>query len=258
MVTLAYVVVDPQARELTYVSAGHPPPLVIEDGRPRFLEESRGAPLGAMPHARYDAATEKIASDAVLVLYTDGLVERRDRPLTEGLEQLATLAAKAGPDPGDVCHELTTALVDESTHDDVALLVARIAAGRSDRLELHLPAITSSLAALRRALRQWLGDNGASADDVLEVLIAVGEAAGNAVEHAYGPGDAVFDVEGTIDEMDLVINVRDYGQWRAPRGQNRGRGTLLMQQLMDDFEVRTTSNGTEVRMRRTLGGGSRA
>jgi anti-sigma regulatory factor (Ser/Thr protein kinase) len=90
------------------------------------------------------------------------------------------------------------------------------------------------------------------------VLIAVGEAAGNAVEHAYGPGDATFDVFGSVSAGELVICIRDYGNWRPPRGQHRGRGTMLMQQLMDDFEVTTTGEGTEVRMRRKLGGGSRA
>jgi serine phosphatase RsbU (regulator of sigma subunit)/putative methionine-R-sulfoxide reductase with GAF domain/anti-sigma regulatory factor (Ser/Thr protein kinase) len=258
MVTLAYVTVDPDARELRYVSAGHPPPLVVEDGVPRFLERSRGAPLGAIAHPRYVEASEPIATDALIVLYTDGLVERRDRPLADGLERLAVAAAAAGPDPETVCQTLTAALVDENNRDDVALIVARVSSQRTGRFELSLPAITSSLAALRRSLRQWLGDNGGSDDDVLEVLIAVGEAAGNAVEHAYGPGDATFDVSGTISGGMLEIAVRDYGQWRAPRGQNRGRGTMLMQQLMDDFEVRTTADGTEVRMRRELGGGSRA
>jgi len=134
----------------------------------------------------------------------------------------------------------------------------RTVAARNDELQLHLPAITSSLVTLRRALRRWLTDNQADPDDVIEVLIAVGEAAGNAVEHAYGPGDATFDVQGSVRAGELDICIRDYGSWRPPRGQNRGRGTMLMQQLMDDFEVTTTSEGTEVRMRRTLGGGSRA
>jgi serine phosphatase RsbU (regulator of sigma subunit)/anti-sigma regulatory factor (Ser/Thr protein kinase) len=258
MVTLAYVTVDPDARELRYVSAGHPPPLVIEDGVPRFLEERRAPPLGAVAHPRYDEATAAVAPGALIVLYTDGLVERRDRTLDDGLDRLAAVAAAAGPDPESVCQALTGSLVDEGTHDDVAIIVARVTAHQSGRFELRLPAITTSLTALRRSLRQWLGDNGGDVDDVLEVLIAVGEAAGNAVEHAYGPGDAVFDVTGSIEGGMLEIVVRDYGHWRAPRGENRGRGTLLMQQLMDEFEVRTTGDGTEVRMRRALGVGSRA
>ena len=257
MVTLAYVTVDPDSHELRYVSAGHPPPLVVEDGEPRFLEAGRGAPLGVLAHSRYDAATERLGDDAMVVLYTDGLVERRDRPIAEGLDRLAAVAAESGSDPEEMCQALTTALVDEDTHDDVALIVARVAAQRTGHFELRLPAVTGSLAVVRRSLRRWIAENGGNDDDVLEVLIAAGEAAGNAVEHAYGPGDAVFDVTATVTGTTLDMTVRDYGQWRAPRGQNRGRGTLLMQRLMDDFEVRTTGDGTEVRLRRTLGGGPR-
>src|SRR5215213_3841790 len=157
-----------------------------------------------------------------------------------------------------VCQALSDDLIDDATEDDVALLVVRTVATRTGEFEVHLPAISSSLATLRRSLRQWLKENHADRDDIIEIMIAVGEAAGNAVEHAYGPGDATFDVHGSIDEAELEVVVRDYGNWRAPRGQNRGRGTMLMQQLMDDFEVRTTGDGTEVRMRRKLGQGSRA
>jgi GAF domain-containing protein/anti-sigma regulatory factor (Ser/Thr protein kinase) len=253
MVTLHYATLDQPGRELRYVSAGHPPALLIEDGKPRFLDAARGAPLGAIAHPRYGETAEPLGDDAVIVLYTDGLVERRGRPIAEGLERLAACAAAAGPDPERICDALIESLVDEATADDVAVLVARTVAQSPEHFELRLPAQSASLAIMRRALRRWLQDNGATRDDVLEVLIAVGEAAGNAVEHAYGPGDASFEVTATVADDDLHIVVRDFGSWRPPRGQNRGRGTLLMQELMDAFEVRTTAEGTEVRLRRRLG-----
>jgi anti-sigma regulatory factor (Ser/Thr protein kinase) len=253
MVTLCYAALDPSGRSLTYVSAGHPPALVIEEGETRFLEGARGAPLGAVAHARYAEATTPLAPDAVVILYTDGLVERRGRRIEEGMRRLAERAASAGPDPERICDALMEELLDDRTLDDVALLVARTAAHASDRFELRLPATAPSLAAMRRALRQWLTENGAIESDVIDILIAVGEAAGNAVEHAYGPGDANFDVSANIAGRDVEVIVRDYGAWRPPRGQNRGRGTLLMQELMDGFEVRTTERGTEVRLRRAIG-----
>jgi GAF domain-containing protein/anti-sigma regulatory factor (Ser/Thr protein kinase) len=258
MATLSYLALDPTGREVRHVSAGHPPPLVVEGGTMRFLDSASGAPLGALAHPRYEPSVDQLANDSVLVLYTDGLVERRDRSIEEGMQRLAEVVADAGPDPESICDALMQKLVDDDTEDDVALLVARTVAQRTDQFELRLPAVSSSLAALRRALRRWLADNGANRDDILEVLIAVGEAAGNAVEHAYGPGDAVFDVSGTVHGTELELAVRDYGSWRAPRGQNRGRGTMLMQQLMDGFDVTTTSSGTEVTLRRTLGGEGRA
>jgi anti-sigma regulatory factor (Ser/Thr protein kinase) len=89
--------------------------------------------------------------------------------------------------------------------------------------------------------------------EVYDVLVAVTEAAANAVEHAYGPVDATFDVEAlSTPSGEVSVVVRDQGRWRPPRGHNRGRGTLLMQELMDHFEVTTSESGTEVRMRRQL------
>jgi GAF domain-containing protein/anti-sigma regulatory factor (Ser/Thr protein kinase) len=252
MATLAYIHADPATATMQYVSAGHPPPLVIVDGEARFLEDGRGAPLGALAHPRYGAATIELPPDATIVLYTDGLVERRDRPLETGLARLAEIAAEAGADPDEVCTQLIAELVDSDTTDDVALLVVRTSSRLANRFESTLPAIGTSLASLRRALRQWLIDNDASEYDVMDVLIAVGEASGNAVEHAYGPGDAVFDVIATVEGRRLEVVVRDYGKWRPARGHNRGRGTLLMQDLMDEFQVTTSDEGTQVRMIRLL------
>jgi len=255
MVTLAYVVVDPDADEIRYVLGGHPPPLIVDEDGPRFVEEPRSPPLGAVAHPRYTEGRAPLKPDSQIVLYTDGLIERRGVIVDEGLRLLSDVATGlAERDPEAICDALIdTLLPNGDPADDVALLVTRTVAQRGDLFEVRLPAVSGSLAVLRRALRQWLPQNGANEDDVVEVLIAVGEAAGNAVEHAYGPGDAVFDVSGSIAGDVLSMTVRDYGSWRPPRGQNRGRGTLLMQQLMDEFEVQSTSEGTGVRLMRRLG-----
>jgi anti-sigma regulatory factor (Ser/Thr protein kinase) len=109
------------------------------------------------------------------------------------------------------------------------------------------------LTSLRRALRQWLEALGADEFETYDVLVAVTEAAANAIEHAYGPVDAAFEVEAeAAGEGDVTVVVRDQGRWRPPRGHNRGRGTLLMQELMDHFEVNTSEEGTVVRMRRRV------
>ena len=254
MVTLFYMTLGSSGREATYVCAGHPPALVVSDGNGRFLDEVRGVPLGAIAHPRYEEGRTRLDRDSLILLYTDGLIERRDRPIDQGMERIREVALAVGPGADEVCRALSDELIDDAAEDDVALLVARTVAARTESFELSLPAISSSLATLRRSLRQWLAANGAAEDDEIEVLIAVGEAAGNAVEHAYGPADASFDVAGTIVNGYVEITVRDYGSWRPPRGHNRGRGTMLMQRLMDDFEVTTTAEGTEVRMRRLLDG----
>jgi anti-sigma regulatory factor (Ser/Thr protein kinase) len=133
------------------------------------------------------------------------------------------------------------------------MLALRTAPRAADSLSLRLPAEPTVLVSMRRTLRQWLESLGAEELAVYDVLVATTEAAANSVEHAYGPVDATFEVEARRlggDEVEVVV--RDRGRWRPPRGHNRGRGTLLMQQLMDHFEVATSEEGTEVTMRRRL------
>jgi GAF domain-containing protein/anti-sigma regulatory factor (Ser/Thr protein kinase) len=256
MATLVYMVLD--THELTYslASAGHPPPLVLgRDGAVDLIEEGRAPPLGAVADTTYAETSGTLETGSTLLLYTDGLVERRDMWIDEGLERLTVEAAAAvGSTPDELCGRLLDALVPEGGgSDDVALLALLLVAVARESLALRLPAEPGVLASLRRTLRPWLEELGASELEVYDVLVAVTEAAANAVEHAYGPVHATFDVEATATEDgDVEVVVRDHGSWRPPRGHNRGRGTLLMQELTDHFDVTTGDGGTEVRMRRRL------
>jgi GAF domain-containing protein/anti-sigma regulatory factor (Ser/Thr protein kinase) len=256
MATLAYMVLDPVALSYTLASAGHPPPLVLApDGHVTLIEEGRGPPLGAVSEALYVETSGALAPGATVLLYTDGLVERRDMWLDEGMERLVVEAgAAAAAAPEELLQRLLGALVpDGGAQDDVAALAVQLTPLGTDRIALRLPADPPVLSSLRRTLRGWLGTLGATELEAYDVLVAVTEAAANAVEHAYGPGDASFDVEASVnEEAEVCVIVRDQGRWRPPRGHNRGRGTLLMQELMDHFEVTTGEAGTEVRMRRRL------
>jgi anti-sigma regulatory factor (Ser/Thr protein kinase) len=256
MATLVYIVLDPQALSYALASAGHPPPLVLtEDGTVDTIEEGRGPPLGAVAETIYHETTGELRPGSTLLLYTDGLVERRDMWIDEGIELLAKEAkAAVGSTPEELVERLLAALVPEGGgSDDVAVLAVRLTPLPRERLSLQLPAEPPVLAKLRRALRKWLVELGGEEAEIYDVLVAVTEAAANAVEHAYGPIDATFDVEAeAVGEGEVSVVVRDQGRWRPPRGQNRGRGTLLMQELMDHFEVTTGDAGTEVRMTRRL------
>ena len=124
----------------------------------------------------------------------------------------------------------------------------------AERLSLTLPAEPESLPGLRRRLGRFLHAAGASDAEQYEITLSVCEAAGNAIEHAYGPGDAEFRVELRVDGQELTADVRDDGSWREPRGAERGRGLKIIDGLMDEVEVLPEEGGTVVRMRRTLGG----
>jgi GAF domain-containing protein/anti-sigma regulatory factor (Ser/Thr protein kinase) len=255
MATVAYIVLAPDTGEMTYSVAGHPPPLVVGAARGgRFLEEGRGGPVGVTSGVRFPEAQEQLDDGETLLLYTDGLVESREASIDEGLGALRDEAAEIDGWPDRMCDQLMTRF--GGAPDDVALLAVRRSAGAGLPLELQVRATPDSLSAMRRSLAAWLAAAGADEDESYDMVVAVGEAAANAVEHAYGPVDAKFDVLAEAEGGEVHIKVADHGRWRPARGRNRGRGMDVMSKLMDDVQVDRGEHGTTVTMRRRLGGGT--
>jgi anti-sigma regulatory factor (Ser/Thr protein kinase) len=253
MTTLVCLLIDPCTRRLRYSCAGHPPPLIVEpSGAARFLEGGRSLPLGASPAAVFVEATDDLPPESTLLLYTDGLVERRGQPIDEGLARLAAVATHQT----DGVHELVEHILDElleSGHDDdTALVAVKPASLTADRLTLSYPAAPAALHSLRRALGRFLHAAGAEQDEAFDVLVATGEAAANAIEHAYGPSDARFEVDAEMGADGVRIAVRDRGRWRSPTEPGSGSGLALMEALTDSCQVARDERGTVVTMRRKL------
>ena len=253
--TAVYSALDLVKRTFRFASAGHPPPLVIDPaGSARFLEEGRSVPLGAHAGTHYREAVVQLEPGSTIVLYTDGLIERRGSSLNEGLERLVSEASGRPADPESLCDRLIGSLVGkEPPPDDVALLAAHVVTVPDERLELELPCRPTTLAPLRRMLRHWLSGVRASPVELQDILVAVSEAATNAIEHAYGPIEASYRVEGWRSEDRVTVTVTDSGSWRERRGVGRGRGTHLMRGLMDGFELHASGAGTVVELERRLG-----
>jgi PAS domain S-box-containing protein len=253
MATVLYLVLDRETGELSFSAAGHPPPLVLAPDGPRFLEGGRSVPIGASDPAVFREASAVLPPGSSLLLYTDGLVERRDEPLDKRLDKLAAVAGGAEGDLDGLCERVIDAVLgDGDPGDDVALLAVRPLPAVADKISLMLPAEPASLATLRRRLARFLHATGASDLEQYEITLTISEAAGNAIEHAYGPGDATYDVEVTFTRGELVATVRDHGTWRERRGEHRGRGLNIIEKLMDDVKVTPGAEGTEVTMRRRL------
>lgn len=253
MATLLYLILDRDTGEIAFTSAGHPPPLVIGPEGARFLDEGRSVPVGAADPAVFREHRESLPSGSTLLLYTDGLVERRDVPLGERLAQLAAAAARANGDLETLCDAVVGDLLGGmQPGDDVAVLAIRPEPLAAGPLVLSLPAEPEALVRLRRRLGRFLHAAGADERERYEITLTVSEAAGNAIEHAYGPGDASFEVEAGIEDGEVVVCVRDRGMWRERRDERRGRGLGIIQGLMDQVEVTTESDGTTVTMRRRL------
>lgn len=256
MATAAYGLFEPETGRLSYSLAGHPPPLLVPyAGEPRFLPAQAAPPLGATPYPRYAEQETVVAGGDTLFLYTDGLVESRGEPLREGLERLRQ-AARGEHDPERLCMQIADALVPAAGSADDVAMVALHSERTPERLSLEVPARPESLAHVRRALRRWLLSVGAGRSDVGVVTLAVGEASANAVEHAYSPTPAIFTVDAAEDDGVVTVTVRDAGRWRAPRGENRGRGLTIMERAMDSVTVQPTPAGTEIVMSRRLEGGA--
>jgi PAS domain S-box-containing protein len=255
MATVLYLVLDRETGELSFSAAGHPPPLVLAPDGPYFLEGGRSVPIGASDPAVFREASAVLPPGSSLLLYTDGLVERRDEALDRRLDKLAAVAGSSDGGLDALCERVIEAVLGQGEPgDDVALLAVRPLPAASDHISLTLPADPSSLAGLRRRLARFLHATGASEGEQYEVMLTICEAAGNAIEHAYGPGDATYDVEVAFVDGELVATVRDSGSWRERRDEHRGRGLSIIEKLMDDVNVAAEEQGTVVTMRRRLAG----
>ena len=254
LTTLVVGLVDTSRRRLTLANAGHPPPLLVApDGSRRLLDDDRGFPLGVRTSARHVDLTFEFGPGAAVILYTDGLVERRDASIDEGIDRLAAIAAEGIADAAPLCDRLIAELVpDGPRKDDIAVLVCRATTVPTGHLRLDLPARPDSLVKVRRAIETLLAGTAVGEDELLQIQVACGEACSNAIEHAYGPADAHFELTAAVRDDMIEIRVRDYGAWRHPRGRYRGHGRMLMQGCMDQVEVIRHQQGTEVLLNRRL------
>ncbi|MDQ2726991.1 MAG: serine/threonine-protein phosphatase [Actinomycetota bacterium] len=109
--------------ELCYANAGHPPPIArFPNGTVTFLDDARSVLIGAPQEGRRPHAFLTVPVGSTLLLYTDGLIDRRDRTIEDGLTQLAELVQLTGGPPEDLCDRITAEMADTDRADDVALL----------------------------------------------------------------------------------------------------------------------------------------
>jgi anti-sigma regulatory factor (Ser/Thr protein kinase) len=198
------------------------------------------------------------------MLYTDGLVERRNQPLDKGIDAAAVTMAEHPQDhPDDVADHVMSAMTPAAGYeDDVAILIYRHPPAP---LTVQVPADDPSCVALLRArLRQWLAAASIGSREATDIMIAAGEAAANAFEHATAgrPADAApvqITLNARADHTTLQLTVVDTGSWRPPppdREQpapgTRGHGMIFMHALMDDITIDPSAHGTTVNMTKDL------
>jgi serine phosphatase RsbU (regulator of sigma subunit)/anti-sigma regulatory factor (Ser/Thr protein kinase)/anti-anti-sigma regulatory factor len=251
--TLALAVLDPASGRLRYTTCGHPPPLVIGiDGTARYLEGTGTGPLGTgSPPV---LVTSALAPGELVLLYSDGLVERPGQTIDEGMAELAaaaaeqslaaaeqSLAAAAEPVAERVCQRIVELLTPASRADDVTALAAQRLADPVPALRLALPSERPSLTTARDAFAGWLSQLDVAADDWEALHLALVEVFTNAIEHAYSrdqPGR--IELEASLGEDGYVeCRVTDHGSWRQPdpADADRGHGLMVAEQVIDRLLV---------------------
>lgn len=136
-------------------------------------------------------------------------------------------------------------------------MALRLSPSRAPAFAETFRATPEELRRIRAAARIWLRRRAISPDEETDVLLAIGEACANAVEHAYAgaaPGAVEIRIAPAERDDSLLVEVRDFGRWREAPGRDpdRGRGIELMRALADDFELETGSAGTTVALQLRL------
>ncbi|MBP2381703.1 SpoIIE family protein phosphatase [Brachybacterium sacelli] len=267
--TLCIAVLDPAGGELTYITCGHPPPLVIgADGTSRYLPTTGGTPLGTGTAPR--ASTVRLDVGDMVILYSDGLIERSGRTLTDGMAALTRVAQDAARQaqpaeggevsaPDRVCQLSVELLAAPGTDDDATVLAAQRLDAPNGGYHDEVMATVDSVPSLREGVGAWLAGLGASPTECQDLDLATIELITNVLEHAYPAGE-----EGPVSvsadlarDGTLRLLVSDRGRWRAPMDSDAigGRGLWIAESLVDWMSIvhgDARTGGTTVTLRRRL------
>jgi len=255
--TCLYGVYNTVSRECSIVNAGHPPPVLrYGDGRTEVVRTDPGVPLGVGLHGgeAFSVLDLTLPEEATLVLYTDGLVERRGEDIDVGIEALrSSLGNRTYRTAAELCEGAVSELK-ERTEDDLVVLMARAVAvpgHRSDRRRFPPEERSVPLARdwVGRRLAEWgLGE----LSEVARLLIS--ELATNAVRHALGDIDVrlakgetlVVEVADDDERLPRVAQARAEDEW--------GRGLALVEGFAGQWGARSISSGKVVWFELPLGG----
>ncbi|WP_066975370.1 SpoIIE family protein phosphatase [Streptomyces sp. NRRL F-4489] len=242
--TLLYLVYDPTTGRCWSASAGHVPPAVVRrDGTADFLPVPANLPLG-LGTSVFETHTADLPPGSRLVLYTDGLVENRDRDLGTGLDLLRTvLRGGAGRGNEETCDEILDALVPPKPSDDIALMVATTCVLDPDRVaQWDVAPDPAAVGPVRAAcvdqLTRWgLGDTVFTTELLLSELIT------NAVRYGAPPITVrlLYDRALTCEVADASSTAPHLR--KAAATDEGGRGLFLVAHLAQRWGTRYTGRG---------------
>ncbi|MFE7392227.1 SpoIIE family protein phosphatase [Streptomyces sp. NPDC057582] len=241
--TCLYAIYDSVAGQCSLSRAGHPcPALVLPDGSIHFPDSPAGVPLGVggLP---FEAVELDVPEGSRLVLYTDGLLETRDRDIDDGMELLRQSLGRAGRTPEETCTQVLATLLTGPPDDDVALLVAGTHVLDPSRVAVwDVERAPAAVAPIRREVADRLSAWHLDEDAFVTELI-LSELLTNAVRYGTEPVRVRL-----LYDRTLVCEVSD-GSSTSPHlryaamTDEGGRGLFLVAQLADRWGTRYTDTG---------------
>ena len=250
--TVFLAILDTESAILRYSSAGHVPAVLASpQSRPTLLADASSVPLAVQRSGARPQSAHPLPPGSTLMLFTDGLVERRDNDIDAGIARVAevlsnTMGAPAEAVADAVLRELSPP---EGYDDDVAIVVYR---RPQPALHIELPAVPERLVEVRNQLSAWL--EAQTVPDILasDIVLAVNEACTNSAEHAYRGGSAgTMRLEAEVCAGEIQVRVVDSGTWKLPvvNTPTGGRGIPLMRAVCDRVDLDGSPAGTTVVMR---------
>lgn len=246
LATCVYAVYDPVTRRCTFANAGHLPRPSSSPSKPaRLIDVPPGMPLGVGGEP-FEEVEVELAENALLTLYTDGLVESRDQPLDEGLDALRAVLTGPQMELEDACDHVLSTLDTRHGEDDIALLMARIQGLPGEAVgDWTLPREPRSVGRARELARTQLV--AWDLDDLVDTTeLLVSELVTNALR--YGEGEIRLRL---LRDRTLVCEVWDAGLVQPRRRRARdtdegGRGLQLVGLLSAAWGSRRTPRGKTV------------
>jgi serine phosphatase RsbU (regulator of sigma subunit)/anti-sigma regulatory factor (Ser/Thr protein kinase) len=256
--TVQCAYVDISTGVMRSASAGHPPMIVIDaDGRASYVWEGRSAPLCVASTEEKPEDARLLAQSSTLLLFTDGIYERRDSTVDDRMRQLLEVCERtASASPRDLAEAVVEQmLAGGRATDDVAVLTLRLDEQLAPARVFSVQPRPSELAGLRASVHAWLHEFVADESRRHQIVLAVHEAVANAVEHgsAASGAPATIVVEFALRPGAVEVVVRDNGRWqeRDPFHieweDERGRGLSIIERIASRAKI-DRSRGTVVRM----------
>jgi PAS domain S-box-containing protein len=249
--TVFLAVLDTESGQFCYSCAGHlPAVLAAPQSEPTLLSDARSVPLAVQRDGSRPQSSVVLPPGSTLMLYTDGLVERRETSIDDGIARVsATVAGGMHLPVNSVADAVLSELAPPTGYDDdIAIVVYR---QPYTPLKIEKAAAAEQLSDVRHQLAAWLRATVVPDETATDIILAVNEAAANSIEHAYrGHKAGKVRVEGENDGARVHMRIIDKGSWKAAPADPgvRGRGLLLIRAVSDWLEMDCTASGTTVDM----------